>query len=79
MDKEGWKVLAIILMVIFFLEIVFFGFVVVSVFADDELIKECYYEICDGYDEVVYEDGVCYCYELDELGGYIPVVSEVMK
>jgi len=67
--KINWKKLAIILMVIVFLET---GYGVFSIFIYNREVRrtqECYYEICEEYPQALYQENVCFCYGYDMLGG----------
>ena len=79
MNKEGWRTLAIIFMVIFVLQTAFFvwGFILVA--EEEKNINECYFDICQNYIEAMYDNGVCYCYDIDVLGNYILTETEVIK
>jgi hypothetical protein len=65
---NGWKVTAIIFIILFALQTITFSYLIYV--GSKELRNEeiCAYDICD-YDEVTaykYEEGVCYCYDRNE-------------
>jgi hypothetical protein len=39
----------------------------------------CYYDICSGYIDAWWEEGVCYCYDYDLLGQLEVAKTEYMK
>ena len=79
MKKEGWRNLAIIFMVLFFLETALFGYGVIEVLKDDKFENSCYFDVCDIYPEAYYLDRVCYCYTYDLDGDLEVAKTKVMS
>ena len=75
----NWKILAIIFMILFGLLLVFNIWSVNSYIQEETKTNECYYDVCNGYIDAWYSDGICYCYETDLLGNEIVTKTEVMK
>ena len=75
----NWKRLAIIFMVVCFLETSFFVWAYYTATAEENKLNECYYEICSEYPEAILEDSICSCYDTDLLGNYIIEKQEWMK
>lgn len=67
---DGWKVTAIIFIVLFVLENLLLGYGFYLVNEDDKKFNECYYEICEEFPEATYESGICTCYQYNEYGNY---------
>jgi len=66
---NGWKVTAIIFMILFILETLAF---VGTIFLGVNMINkenECSYNICQGYEAFIYDDysNVCSCYKQGEV------------
>ena len=66
---NGWKITAIIFIIIFILETAFF---IYSFNLGTEMIEkenECAYNVCNNYDSYAYDDyaEICYCYNDNEL------------
>lgn len=74
MEKQSWKILAIVFICLFVAETVYVGWGVALLKADEEKEFECLYNICGENYDVTYDSGVCTCYDLDVMGNYI--VSE---
>ncbi len=79
MEKTGWKILAIIFMVLFIVETLFLVWALALAYAEEEKTYECYYDICNGSADALYDTGVCYCYDYDNLGGLVVSKTEYMK
>lgn len=75
---NGWKVTAIVFIVITFL----LGSLIVWAFhvASEEVKKtnECYWDFCSDYPHAEFYDDVCYCYDYDLTGQYILADSKYM-
>lgn len=69
--SNSWKVTAIIFIILFLLETLFFGWAIWAAIQDENRMKECYYEVCSEYVDAYYEDNICTCYEADMFGEYI--------
>jgi hypothetical protein len=70
---NGWKVLAIILLVVVILEnsLIAYGY-----FSNKQIEKEtnvCYYDLCEDYPNAYYnyESKLCDCYENDLMGNEV--------
>jgi len=81
MEKKGWKILSVILIIILVVENLFMIWGIILIKQENENTMECYYEICEGYPEALYDNdySLCYCYDYDVLGNLIIVESEYMK
>jgi len=79
MIKDKWKIIAIVLIILFSILLTFNVWAIVS--TNSELNKQntCYYDICSGYEDAYYLDNVCTCYELDNFGYYITAKEEYMR
>ena len=68
---NGWKVTAIIFIVLFILETAFFIGILSIGISDIEKENQCAYNVCDGsgYQSYIYYEftGVCECYNNGEL------------
>jgi len=71
MEKTGWKILAIIF-------IVLFGWGVYLVEEETKQTNLCYYEVCEGYVEALLSEGVCSCFEYDLLNNLVVAKNKVM-
>lgn len=74
-----WKVVAIIFIILFFLETGFIIYAINIALEEEKDINLCYYTICNDYQDAWYENGVCYCYENDILGNLQIGKTEYMK
>ncbi len=74
MEKNGWKTLAIVFMVLFFTFVAFGVYAIIDENNKYDKMNTCYYEICGEYPEAGYENNVCSCYDYDVLG-YLQVVE----
>ncbi len=79
MEKNGWKILAIVFIALFVLETGYLAWSVSYVLSEQDKTNECYYDICGEYDDAFYEASVCYCYNADMLGELQVAKTEVMK
>ena len=70
--KINWKVISIILLVIFVIENSFIIYSVTLVNKESKDTLVCYYETCKGYPEATFIDNLCTCYEKDVLGNLNP-------
>ena len=63
---NGWKVTAIIFIVLFSLQVLvtILGLVLIQI--EEDKIDECYYDICEGYADALFYEDVCYCYNTDD-------------
>ena len=73
-----WKVTAIIFIVLFILENLFFGWMYYLAIQEEDNTRICLWDVCEEYPDAVYEDNVCYCYDYDLLGNVVIAKSEVM-
>ncbi|KKN16033.1 hypothetical protein LCGC14_0979950 [marine sediment metagenome] len=67
---DGWKVTAIIFMVLFIIENLLFGYGFYLINEDDKKADICYYELCKEFPEATYEVNICTCYQYNEDGNY---------
>jgi hypothetical protein len=79
MEKLGWKILAIVFIVLFILETAFVLWSINNYNKEIENQNMCYYDICGEYDDAVYQDNICYCYDIDVIGNYKVAKTEVLK
>jgi hypothetical protein len=59
---NGWKIIAIISILINLSIVLLFGYLI---YEDNKQVENkniCYFEICEGYREATYEEQVCTCY-----------------
>lgn len=68
MNKQktnGWKITAIIFIILFVLENIGIGFLMVAVQKDLNKEDKCIYNICSDYTSYIYYDfnGLCECYK----------------
>jgi hypothetical protein len=80
MEKSTWKVLFIIILVLFVLEN---SLIVWGAVSNNKLEKEtniCYYDVCEDYPNAYYDSSnkVCDCYESDLMGNEVIAKSEYM-
>ena len=78
MEKNGWKTLAIIFMILFIIETLFVGLGVYLVNEEERQTNLCYYEVCDEYPEALFDEGICTCYEYDLMGEFVPAKNKIM-
>jgi uncharacterized protein YpmS len=66
--SNGWKIFAIILLVILILENAFIIYAFYVSFQENERKLECYYDVCEDYADAYYDVStkLCGCY--DEFG-----------
>lgn len=76
MKEKHWKTLAIIFMVLFLLENLFFGWSLYLVNQEEKNINDCYYNTCNEYPEATFEENVCTCYDYDLMGSLIVAKTE---
>ncbi len=62
---NGWKVTAIIFIILFTLQMSFMIWGVTLVLEEEKNTDECYYDICEDYINAYFEEDVCYCYNAD--------------
>lgn len=69
MDKNAWKILAIIFIVLFILETLLVIWLFNLGAESLEKEKDCAQIVCQDYDSYYYDDygEVCYCYSGDEI------------
>ena len=80
MEKNGWKILAIILLAIIILEN---GLIAYGYFSTKDIEKEtniCYYDVCEGYPNAYYSysDKICDCYDYDLMGNEVLAKTKYM-
>lgn len=78
MKSTTWKVIAIIFIVLFILENVWFIWAILYTNHEEARIKTCYYDICSENYDAAFEDDICTCYDLDTLGNYVISKTEYM-
>lgn len=79
MDKEKWKTIAIIVLILFIIEnlIIGYGFYINK----QEIEKQnmCFYDVCSESYDAIYENDICTCYDLDMLGDYMVTKEKYLK
>ena len=78
MEKQGWKNIAIVFIILFSLLVLFYVWVYWSVGIEDDKINECFYDICSESIDAEYLANVCSCYDYDVLGNVIVAKTEYM-
>lgn len=78
--KNGWKIFALIILVIFILEN---SLIVWGIVSNNKIEKDtnvCYYDICKDYPDAFYDSSskLCDCYDNDLLGNQIIAKTEYM-
>jgi len=78
MERTGWKITAIVFISLFFglLSLMIYGYYIANEEIKDTNI--CYYEICEENPEALLQDGICYCYDYDNLNNLIVVNTKIM-
>lgn len=79
MEKQGWKVMAIIELVLL---ILFISLGIYGVYQDNKEIEKtniCYYEVCADSPQAYYEEGICTCYDYDNLGQIYPSKTKLLN
>ncbi len=79
MKKKGWKIIAIVCLVITTLIIVSNLINYISYLNEEKKINECLYDICNDYPDADYEEDICYCYDYDVLGELFLADTKYMK
>lgn len=80
MEKKGWKILAIVFIVLFglLLSMNIWGAILIA--GDEEQTNICYYEICEDYKEAFLEGDLCSCYIYnDEIREYEVAKTTYMR
>jgi hypothetical protein len=74
------KVTAIIFIILLFLlETIYIVWSFLYYYSEQEKTSICYYDVCEDYPEVLYQDNICYCYDYDVIGNLQVVKTEYMK
>ena len=74
MDKNKWKIIAIVFIILFTILISLVGMSYYNLGKYNKAANDCYHNFCgDSPDAIYYEDGVCECYDYDLLGRMIVV------
>jgi len=62
-DKSGWKVIAIMFILLFILSWFLFGYI--TKLGLEELANEekCQFDICSNYEAFYFDGRICFCYE----------------
>jgi len=84
MEKTGWKVIAIIFILLFVLETI--TVIWITLWAINSSYEElnnqnyCYYDFCSKYPYAeIDENNVCFCYDYDLIGDLIIVDTKIIK
>jgi len=75
MEKHTWKILALILLTIIILENLAIGWGVYLLNEEENKSNICYYDVCEGFPEAWYGEGICTCYDYDLIGN-LQIVKE---
>ena len=67
---DGWKVIAIVFMILFIIENLFLGYGLYLILEEDKKSNLCYYELCKEFPEANYDSNICTCYQYNEDGNY---------
>jgi len=79
MDKTGWKITAIIFIIITILETLLIIWSTTIYLQEEKLLNQCYYDVCSENADAGYEAGVCACYDYDLTGELIVTKTKYMK
>lgn len=79
METTTWKTIAIIFMTLFIVETLLIIWGYYLIINEENMTKECYYDICSEYPEAFIQDDICTCYDYDVMGDFVPVKTEVIK
>jgi len=79
MEKNVWKGLAVVFIILFIIENMFFIWAYFSLEAEEDKINDCLYNICSEYPDAEFFEDVCYCYDYDVIGDLVVVKTEFMK
>jgi len=71
MEKTGWKITSLVFISLFLFTWAWIGFGIYLIEQEEEQTMTCYYDFCEEYPEADFIEGVCTCYEEDNLGDYI--------
>jgi len=78
-ERTTWKALAIVFMILFWVETILVLWGLVYIFAVEEKEYECLYDVCGEHAYAEFDDPICYCYEYDVFGELILDKTEYMK
>ena len=79
MKPETWKVIALVIIILFAVENIFIGFIIYIAAAEAKAERECYYNFCGEYPDASYNNEICYCYDYDLMGELNIVKTGVLK
>lgn len=79
MRKINWKIVAIIFIVLFVVETLFWIWSTAIYNSELDKNNECLYDICGDYVDAWYEEDICTCYEYDMTGDLIVAKNKYMK
>ncbi len=79
MEKQGWKITAVIFIILFSCTWIWALYSIYSYSAEEERYYECQYDFCGEYPAAELIDNICYCYDYDLLGEYVLTKTEYMK
>jgi len=78
-QKNNWKMIAIIFIVLFLVETFFIIWSLVIYSQIEQKTNECLYNVCSNYPEAWYENGVCLCYNYNASGSLVVDKEEYLK
>lgn len=75
---NGWKVTAIISIILNLLILSFVGWGVSLVAEDAEVTNECWYNTCSDFEDAYYDttNGMCYCYMFNDETRELDIAKE---
>lgn len=77
---NGWKVTAIVFIILFLLIVGVFTIGYVMIQKEEKQTLQCYYDVCAEYPDASIEDGgLCICYDYDLLGELSIVKTELLN
>ena len=79
MEKTGWKIIAIIFMILFVIETAWIVYSINSYQISADKSNNCLYNLCKEYPDAYYESNICYCYDYDLLGELVIAKIEYME
>ena len=80
MEKQGWKITAIVFISLFVVETLIMGYLIQTGLESIENENICAFDICEDSDSYYYDiyEEVCYCYDYNMLGELEVVDTELM-
>lgn len=76
---NAWKITAIIFIILFLSETIFWVWMIKIGIEETAKDTECYWGVCEDYPQAERIGDVCYCYDYDVLGELQLADTEIMK